>query len=157
MNELERIILLPIRLSGPLSVILKEILNMVLIEARREFEVTGMVRAVADGYLRWSSQLLGVQDNIMQALGAYVRLLAIAIPDLFVVSYDRKAFRDYELDESEKKVLADAREMFEAKIALAKAAASAMGSDLSMLQTTIIKQSPIFSGKKEIQVQRFNR
>ncbi len=157
MNELERIILLPIRLSGPLSAMLKEILNTVLAEARLEFEVTGMVRAVANGYLRWSNQLMGMDDNISQTLGAYVRMLAIAIPDLFVVSYDRKAFRDYQLDESEKKALAAAREMFEAKISLAKAAASAMGSDLTSLQSSIIKQSPIFSGRSEPQIQRYHR
>jgi hypothetical protein len=147
MNELERIILLPIRLSGPLNYLLKEILNNVLAEARREFEVTGMVRAVANGYLRWSNELLGIDDNIHQTLGAYVRMLAIAIPDLFVVSYDRKAFRDYQLDENEKKALDSAREMFDAKLNLAKAAANAMGTDLASLQSTIIRQSPIFNSK----------
>lgn len=157
MNELERIILLPIRLSGPLSAMLKEILNAVLAEARLEYEVTGMVRAVANGYLRWSNQLLGMDDNISQTLGAYVRMLAIAIPDLFVVSYDRKAFRDYQLDESEKQALDAAREIFDAKLSLAKAAAAAMGSDLTTLQSTIIHQSPMFSGRKGQQIQRYHR
>ncbi|MGN6580445.1 MAG: hypothetical protein ACTHJ1_10750 [Bordetella sp.] len=146
MNELERIILLPIRLSGPLNILLKEILNNVLAEARREYQVTGMVRAVANGYLRWSNELLGIQDDIHQTLGAYVRMLAIAIPDLFVVSYDRKAFRDYQLDESEKQALDAARLMFEAKLGMAKNAATAMGSDLNELQSTIIRQSPVFNG-----------
>lgn len=157
MNELERIILLPIRLSGPLNILLKEVLNNVLAEARREYEVTGMVRAVANGYLRWSNELLGIENDIHQTLGAYVRMLAIAIPDLFVVSYDRKAFRDYQLDDSEKQALDAARAMFEAKLNLAKNAAAAMGSDLNTLQSSIIRQSPVFNGDSRPKVQRVYR
>ncbi|WP_019938395.1 hypothetical protein [Bordetella sp. FB-8] len=157
MNELERIILLPIRLSGPLNILLKEILNNVLAEARREYEITGMVRAVANGYLRWSNELLGIENEIHQTLGAYVRMLAIAIPDLFVVSYDRKAFRDYQLDDSEKQALDAARAIFEAKLSLAKTAATAMGSNLSTLQSSIIRQSPVFNGDSRPKVQRVYR
>jgi hypothetical protein len=149
MNEIERITQLPVRLKYSLAGPLKDILNVVLAKARLEFEVPGMVRSVADGFQRWNSLLEGMDGDREAAVSAYVRTLAIAIPDLFVVSHDQQAFAGYTLDENEVKVLDDARELFQAKVAFAEMSSRVNNDDLRNLQTSIIKQHPIFQDMKK--------
>lgn len=144
MNEIERITYLPVRLRTSLSRSLKDVINAALARARLEFEVIGMVRAVAEGFQRWNSQLQGMDDGINTAAGAYVRVLAIAIPDLFVVAFEHRAFCGYELDEAERKVYEASREIFLAKVAFAEADSRIGGMDLRAHQTAIIKQHPLF-------------
>ncbi len=145
MNEIERIIHLPVRLKATLSGTLKDILNVTLARARLEFEVADMVHAVADGFHRWTNLLQGMDDDeIASTTSAYVRTLAIAIPDLFVVACDQHAFRGYQLDENERKVYEDAHELFLAKVAFAEVSSRVSNADLRALQTAIIKQHPIF-------------
>lgn len=148
MNEIERIIHLPVRLKATLSGTLKDILNVALAQARLEFEVAGMVHAVADGFHRWTNLLQGMDDELASASSAYVRTLAIAIPDLFVVACDQHAFRGYQLDQNERKVYEDAHELFLAKVAFAEISSRVSNADLRALQTTIIKQHPIFQEMK---------
>lgn len=149
MNEIERITQLPVRLKYSLAGPLKDMLNVVLAKARLEFEVSGMVRAVAEGFERWNNLLEGMDVDQEAAISAYVRTLAIAIPDLFVVSHDQHAFTGYTLDENERKVLDESRELFLAKVAFAEASSRVNNDDLRALQTSIIKQHPIFQDMKK--------
>ena len=104
MNEIERIVQLPVRLNYSLSGTLKDMLNVALAQARLQYEVDGMVKAIGDGFQRWRNMLQGMEVDRDLAISAYVRTLAVAIPDLFVVAWERGAFRDYQLDENEQKV-----------------------------------------------------
>lgn len=148
MNEIDRIIHLPVRLKYSLSGPLKDMLNVMLAHARLEHEVSGMIRAVASGYQRWCNFIQDVDTDIAQARSAFVRTLAIAIPDLFVVAWDQHAFEGYELDENERKVLDSCREDFNAKLAVAEATGRLFNQDMKQLQWKIIKESPALKNAK---------
>ncbi|MNR71745.1 hypothetical protein D3C71_24230 [compost metagenome] len=120
MNEIERMLKLPIRLNYPLPGLLKEVLYGTLNRARIQTDVDGMVKAVAWGFKSWEDQTWGIGMSRDQVQPAFVRMLAIAVPDLFVVAHDKEAFKGYKLDEDEQEVLADARETFQAKVAIAQ-------------------------------------
>jgi hypothetical protein len=154
MNEIDRIIHLPVRLKYSLNSPLKDALNVAVAKARLEQEVAGMVQAIAQAYKRWSDFVQGIVDSdVAQAQSAFVRTLAIAIPDLFVVACDQQAFGDYALDENEQKVLESSREDLSAKLALAEISAR-LGVDTRKAITRILKESPLLNDEKEAAAKR---
>lgn len=142
MTEIERFIYLPIRLNYPLPGMLKDLMHRVVARAKCQHQVSGMVNEVATGFKDWENELLGMGMGREQLAHAFVRTIAIAIPDLFVVAYDRNAFGSYQLDEAERKVLDGSREDFNAKLAVAEAFARVSGKVFDTAD--IIREAPIF-------------
>lgn len=149
MNEIERMLLLPIRLKPALRAPLKDALNAMMAQARLEPDVLGMVRAVSVGYQHWNSLLQG-DDGLSEAQRSYVRSVAIVIPELFVLSWDQRSFGDYLLDDAEQQVLEASREDLDAKLSLVSTSSREISAQLDAQTrndvSRILKRNPRLGG-----------
>lgn len=145
LTELERALLLPVELPYPLPDLLKDVIRGVFLRGRLQSDTAGLMAVVVNGFDQWKQGIDGLDIGRKPLQHAYVRTIAIAIPELYVVAVEQKAFGDYRLDEAEQRVLADARKDFDAKLALAQAVGgrAATAAEREALRFTLLRQAVV--------------
>jgi hypothetical protein len=143
LTELERALLLPIELPYPLPSLLKDVIRGVFLRGRMQADTGGLLQVVAQGCEQWNQNTAGLELAQAPLTHAYVRAIAIAIPELFVAAVDGRSFGGYPLDESERRVADDARKDFDAKVSLALMVGGSSGAAREQVVFNLLRQSVV--------------
>lgn len=120
MNEIQRMLAVRINLMRPLRIPLQNALGITLHMAKTQREVAGMVKAVEDGYKSWDQEIRGQGMAADQGSHDFARALLVAVPDLFIVAYQAKAFKDFKMNADEQVVFEECKALFDARVQAAE-------------------------------------